>query len=105
VAMLSVEGMNKSAISRVKKIGWNTVHRWLERAGEACRNYSNKTLKGFEIKELQADELCTFVGSKKKARPVQILDRSLIASLVSGYEWSLGCWKCSDFGYSRCLVG
>ncbi len=67
VAMLSVEGMNKSAISRVKKIGWNTVHRWLERAGESCRNYSNKTLKDIEIEELQADELCTFVGSKKKA--------------------------------------
>jgi IS1 family transposase len=64
--MLSVEGMNKSAISRVKKIGWNTVHRWLERAGDSCRNYSSKTLKGFEIKELQADELCTFVGNKKK---------------------------------------
>ncbi len=65
--MLSVEGVNKSAISRVKKIAWNTVHRWIERAGESCRNYSNKTLKGFEIKELQADELCTFVGNKKKA--------------------------------------
>ncbi len=65
--MLSVEGMNKSAISRVKKIGWNTVHRWLDRAGESCRNYSNKTLKCFEIEELQVDEVCTFVGNKKKA--------------------------------------
>ena len=67
VAVMSVEGVNKSAISRVKSPAWNMVHRWLERAGESCRNYSNKTLKGFEIKELQADELCTFVGNKKKA--------------------------------------
>ncbi len=49
--------------------------------------------------------LFTLPQPGKAARPVQILDRSLIASLVSGYEWSLGCWKCSAFGYSRCLVG
>ncbi len=67
VAMLSVEGINKSAISRVKSLAWNTVHRWLERAGKSCRNCSNKTLKDFEIKELQTDELCTFVENKKKA--------------------------------------
>jgi transposase-like protein len=28
VAALSVEGLNKSAIARVKRIAWNTVHRW-----------------------------------------------------------------------------
>jgi len=32
VASLSVEGLNKSAIARVKGIAWNTAHRWLERA-------------------------------------------------------------------------
>jgi transposase-like protein len=32
VAALSVEGRNKSAIARVKRIAWNTVHRWLEKA-------------------------------------------------------------------------
>jgi transposase-like protein len=31
VASLSVEGLNKSAIARVKRVAWNTVHRWLER--------------------------------------------------------------------------
>ena len=29
VASLGVEGLNKSAIARVKGIGWNTVDRWL----------------------------------------------------------------------------
>ena len=32
VASLSVEGLNKSAIARVKRIAWNTVHRWLAKA-------------------------------------------------------------------------
>jgi transposase-like protein len=40
VAALSVEGLNKSAIARVKRIAWNTVHRWLERAAAWSRRFS-----------------------------------------------------------------
>ena len=65
VANLSVEGVNKSAISRVKGIAWNTVHRWLERAGECCRGFNDKNLVGYELSELQADEIRTFVGGKQ----------------------------------------
>ena len=65
VASLSVEGVNKSAISRVKGIGWNTVHRWLERAGESCRRFNDKKLVGYELSELQTDEIRTFVGGKQ----------------------------------------
>ena len=64
VASLSVEGVNKSAISRVKGIGWNTVHRWLERAGERCLRFNEKSLDGFELKEFQTDEIRAFVGGK-----------------------------------------
>ena len=65
VANLSVEGVSKSAISRVKGIAWNTVHRWLERAGELCRRFNDKNLVGYEVLELQADEIRTFVGGKQ----------------------------------------
>ncbi len=58
--------MNKSAISRVKRVAWNTVHRWLERAGESCRRFSDRTMKSFELVELQADEIRTFVETKRK---------------------------------------
>jgi transposase-like protein len=34
VASLSVEGLNKSALARVKRIAWNTVHHWVEKAAE-----------------------------------------------------------------------
>ena len=66
VASLSVEGVNKSAISRVKGIGWNTVHRWLERAGDMCLRFNEKKLEGFELKEFQADEIRAFVGEKEE---------------------------------------
>ena len=67
VASLSVEGVNKSAIARVKQIAWNTVHRWLERAARCCRRFSNRKIKGLSISELQADEIRTLVGGKEQS--------------------------------------
>ena len=65
VATLSVEGMSKSAIARVKRVTWNTVHRWLERAAAWCRRFNDRKIKGLSAVELQADEIKTIVGSKK----------------------------------------
>ena len=67
VVSLSVEGVNKSAISRVKEIAWNTVHRWLERAAACCRRFNDRKTSGLEMPELQADELRTFIGGKGRA--------------------------------------
>jgi transposase-like protein/IS1 family transposase len=66
VATLSVEGLNKSAIARVQRITWNTVHRWLERAAAWCRRFNNRKIKGLSSPELQADEIRTIVGSKEQ---------------------------------------
>jgi hypothetical protein len=66
VATLSVDGMSKSAIARVKRIVWNTVHRWLERAAAWCRRFNDQKTKGLSVVELQADEIKTIVGSKKE---------------------------------------
>jgi hypothetical protein len=30
----TVEGLNKSVIARVERIGWSTVDRWLEKASD-----------------------------------------------------------------------
>jgi transposase-like protein/IS1 family transposase len=70
VPALSVEGLNKSAIARVKRIAWNTVHRWLERAAAWCRRFSKRKIKGLSIMELQADEIRTIVVGKE--RPVWV---------------------------------
>lgn len=66
VASLSVEGMNKSAIARVKRIAWNTVHRWLERAAIWCRRFSDRKIRRLTAVELQADEIKTIVGGKQQ---------------------------------------
>jgi transposase-like protein/IS1 family transposase len=64
VAALSVEGVSKSAIARVKGIAWNTVDRWLEKAAECCRRFNDSTIIELESPELQADEIRTFAGAK-----------------------------------------
>ena len=64
VAALSVEGVNKSAIARVKGIAWNTVDRWLERAAACCRQFNDQTITKLEVPELQADEIRTIAGGK-----------------------------------------
>ena len=66
VAALGVEGLNKSAIARVKQITWNTVHRWLERAAACCRRFNDRKIKRLSGVELQADEIRTIVGSKEQ---------------------------------------
>src|SRR5262249_54482781 len=66
VASLSVEGLNKSAIARVNRISWNTVHRWLQRAAACCRRFNDRKIKRLSGVELQADEIRTIVGSKEQ---------------------------------------
>jgi transposase-like protein len=85
VAALSVEGVNKSAISRVKSIAWNTVHRWLERAAIACRRFNENRIEAIEIVELQADEIRTFVGAKRT--PVWIF---AVLVIMLGSIWGIG---------------
>jgi hypothetical protein len=66
VVHMSVEGVGKSSIARIKKISWNTVARWLERAAAAAERFSDLWLKGFNLTELQADEIQTFTQSKDR---------------------------------------
>jgi hypothetical protein len=57
VASMSVEGVNKSAISRVQSVAWNTVHRWLEKAAKSCRQFNRDNTSEMDIQEIQADDV------------------------------------------------
>ena len=67
VCMLSVEGVNKSAIARIKHLSWNTVSRWIERACIAAKRFNRGMLKGFTLREPQADEIRTFIKTKSQS--------------------------------------
>jgi IS1 family transposase len=65
---MRVEGVSISAIARITGRSRSTIERWLERAAAAAKRFNDEHLRDFEIKELQADELCSFVGSKTDTR-------------------------------------
>ena len=58
--------MNKSAIARVKGIGWNTVDRWLEKAAASCRRFNDRKITDITVAELQADEIRTIIHDKEQ---------------------------------------
>ena len=66
VASLRVEGVSISATARVTGHARNTIARWLERASAAAERFNYRMVRDFDISELQADELCTFIGSKSR---------------------------------------
>ena len=71
VADLRSEGVSISTIARVKRLSWNTVARWLERAAAHAREFNDHRTQGYEINGLQADEIRTFVHGK--AHPIWIM--------------------------------
>ena len=66
VSAMSVEGINRSAIARIKALSWNTVARWLERAASAAREFNDRMTRGYELREIQADEIKTFLTNKDR---------------------------------------
>ena len=67
VASLRVEGVSIAATARVTGHARHTIARWLARASPAAKRFTQRMLRDFEIIELQADELCTFIGTKSSA--------------------------------------
>ena len=67
VASLRVEGVGISATARVTGHSRTTIARWLARASTAAKHFNYRMLRDFDLIELQADELCTFIENKSKA--------------------------------------
>ena len=86
VASLRVEGVSISATARLTGRSRNTVARWLERASIAAERFNQCMLRDFEIVELQADELYTFIGSKSRPMwlfaTIEVCSRLWASSLV-----------------------
>jgi transposase-like protein len=68
VVTMRVEGVSISAIARIAGRSRSTITRWLERSAVSAKRFNDEHLRKFEIKELQADELCTFIGKKTETR-------------------------------------
>lgn len=64
-----VEGSSLRSTSRVCDVSINTVTKLLVDVGRACEKFHDETVKGLEVKRLQADEIWSFVYAKQKNVP------------------------------------
>ena len=83
---MSVNGVDKSSISRMTGLSWTTIERWLETAALYAQNFNEQYLKGYDIKEVQVDEIRTFVDSKKNVQwlftAIEVSSRLWISMVV-----------------------
>ena len=68
---MAVEGVGISATARIKGLAPDMVAQWREKASDHADRFNDKMLKGFDLTELQADEMRTFVNTKLK--PIWVL--------------------------------
>ena len=79
VSTMSVNGIGKSAISRIKGLSWNTVDRWLHQAFLYAQHFNSHALQGYEIVELQAEHLlCRAAQSDHSSRVVLSVQKDSI---------------------------
>ena len=87
VAALSVEGVCKSAIARLEGLSWNTVARWQALAAAAAGKFSDVRTWGYDLTELQLDELATFLQGKKRQTWVFTVIEALVQAVARDLGW------------------
>ena len=63
------EGMGINAACRVTGASKNTVLKLLADVGQACALYQDQAMRNLTVKQLQVDEIWSFIGSKQKNVP------------------------------------
>lgn len=60
------EGSSINSITRIEKVGKNTVLRLLADAGKACMTYHDETVRGLKSARVEVDEIWSFCYAKDK---------------------------------------
>ena len=68
------EGSSMRAISRVVGVSINTVTKLLLDAGAACERFHDEKVRGLKSRNVQCDEIWSFVGSKRINTPQEKKD-------------------------------
>ena len=67
-----IEGNSVLSTSRITGVAKNTILDYLSEAGEACAEFQDKAMMSLPCKELQLDEVWSFVGCKEKNKATAI---------------------------------
>ena len=98
VVEMSVHGITISSISKIKKMTWNTIARWLKIASNGAQRFNDQKLKNFVIHELQADEIRTFIQNKKHV--IWLYTTMDVWSRLWGFYRRNDGWYCRKFKMS-----
>jgi IS1 family transposase len=83
---MTVEGTGLSSISRIKQIARNTIINWQSLASRYAGRFNDRKLKSIDMKELQLDEIQSFIGKKKKQiwlfSAIEVWSRLWVSHLV-----------------------
>jgi IS1 family transposase len=66
ILSMLVEGNSMRATARMAGCAFNTVSKLLLDLGDACAEYQDRTLRDLDCKQVQCDEIWSFVHSKAK---------------------------------------
>lgn len=66
-----VEGNSIRATVRMTGVAKNTVVKLLVEIGKACEKYQNEHLRNLRCKQIQCDEIWSFVGAKEKNAAIE----------------------------------
>ena len=64
------EGVGVNAAARMTGKSKNTILKLLADTGTACAAYQDQAMRGLTIKQVQVDEIWSFVGMKQKNAPI-----------------------------------
>lgn len=72
IIKLLCEGMSLRAVSRVTGVARNTVDKLLRDVGAACLDYQDEHLRNLPCKQVQCDEIWSFVYAKERNIPKEL---------------------------------
>ena len=64
------EGVGINAAARMTGKSKNTILKLLADTGAACAAFQDQAMRGLTIKQVQVDEIWSFVGMKQKNAPI-----------------------------------
>lgn len=74
------EGVGINAAARMTGKSKNTILKLLADTGAACAAYQDQAMRGLTIKQVQVDEIWSFVGMKQKNAPIDNPEGMAIAT-------------------------
>lgn len=95
-----IEGNSIRSTCRITGTAKGTVLRLLEDVGAACAEYQDRVMRNLPCRELQCDELWSFVGKKEKrateAQKAQGLGDAWIWTAIDTPTKLIPCWHLGD---------